>query len=43
MELGDLKDLTNEELLDMYNDNHNFIEYLEGLLEQVEKEIDDNE
>ena len=43
MELGDLKDLTNEELLDIYNGNHDFISYLEGLLEQVEKEIDDDE
>ena len=43
MELDDLKKLTNEELLDIYNDNHAFIEYLNGLLEQVEKEIDDDE
>ncbi len=43
MELDDLKKLTNEELLDIYNDNHGFISYLDGLLEQVEKEIDDDE
>ena len=29
----DLKSLSNEELLDLYMDNHEFIDYLEGLKE----------
>ena len=39
----DLKSLSNEELLELYNDNHGFIDYLNGLKEQLEKEIDDDE
>ena len=39
----DLEKLSNEELLELYNSNHDFIVYLEGLVEQVEKENDDNE
>lgn len=39
----DLKSLSNEELLELYNDNHDFIDYLNGLKEQVEKENDDDE
>ena len=43
MDLGDLKKLSNEELLELYNNNHAFVDYLEDLKEQIEKEIDNDE